>query len=241
MNRLAIFVEGYTEVVFVEKLIEEIAGQNRVQIERREIRGGSKSPRTMKIIKAARMHPQQEYYVLLFDCGGDELVKTRIREEYNNLTKVGYSSLIGIRDVRPNFTYGDIPKLETSLPKYIKTKPAPVTFILAIMEIEAWFLAEATHFPRIDPSITVAAIKTNLGFDPENDDMELRLCPSDDLNACYAIGGKTYVKHDAKVAVDALDYALIYTRLRTTIKYLNRLIAAIDAFLTYSPATETLC
>ena len=46
MNRLAVFVEGYTEVVFVQKLIEEIAGKNNVLIEHRAIRGGSAARRT---------------------------------------------------------------------------------------------------------------------------------------------------------------------------------------------------
>jgi len=230
MNKLAVFVEGYTEVVFVERLIEEIAGQNNVLIEHKIIRGGSRVPRMMSVIRGARPNTGQNYYVLLFDCGGDELVKTRIREEHENLTRAGYSRLIGIRDVRP-IPPSDIPKLEAGLPKYIRTKLAPVTFILAIMEIEAWFLAEATHYSKIEPSITVAAIRATLGFDPENDDMAQRLCPADDLNACYAIGGKAYVKYKAKVTVDTLDYALIYMELRNKINYLDRLISILDAFL----------
>lgn len=231
MNRLAIFVEGYTEIEFVEKLIDEIAGKNVVQIERRIIRGGSTTSRTMKVIKAKKQDSDQKYYVLLFDCGGDAQVKTRIQEEHINLTKMGYTKLIGIRDVRPSFTYSDIPKLETDLPKYIKTSLAPVIFILSIMEIEAWFLAEASHFTRIDPSITLANIIATLGFDPENDNMELRLNPSEDLNACYAIGSKVYAKHKAKITVDALDYTEIYTDLRNKIRYLGKLISEIDAFL----------
>lgn len=54
MNKLAVFVEGRTEILFVEKLIEEIAGQNKVLIDQREIRGGSNVPRRMRIIKATR-------------------------------------------------------------------------------------------------------------------------------------------------------------------------------------------
>ncbi|MFH1449023.1 MAG: hypothetical protein ABIG09_01195, partial [bacterium] len=146
--------------------------QNQVRIEHSVIRGGSSTRRSMRLIKAAKPDTGQQYYVLLLDCGGDELVKTRLLEEHQNLTRKGYSRLIGIRDVRPRFTHGDIPRLEASLPKYIKTSLAPVTFILSIMEIEAWFLAEATHYPKIDASITVAAIKTNLAFDPETDDMQ---------------------------------------------------------------------
>jgi hypothetical protein len=231
MNKLAIFVEGYTEVAFVERMVEEIAGKNQVFIEHREIRGGHSTRRTMRQIRASRP-TGQHYYILLFDCGGDELVKARILEEHENLTKTGYSKIIGIRDVRPSFTHGDIPRLEANLPRYIKTSLAPVIFILSIMEIEAWFLAEATHFPKIDPSITVAAIQARLGFDPEHDNLELRPYPANDLNACYAIGGKSYEKSQVKNTVDALDYTLIYTELRDKINYLNRLISVIDAFLT---------
>jgi hypothetical protein len=234
MNRLAVFAEGYTEILFVEKLIEEIAGRNKVRIELREIRGGRTTRRTMRLLRAARPDTGQQYYVLLFDCGGDDLVKARIREEHASLTKIGYSKIIGIRDVRPKFTYTDIPKLEAYLPKYVKTSLAPVEFILSIMEIEAWFLAETTHYPRIDSSITVPAIKAALGFDPENDDMEQRLNPAQDLSNCYAIGGKTYLKHKAqvKVTMAALDYTLIYMVLCDKFRYLKRLLASIDAFLT---------
>ena len=40
MNRMAIFVEGYTEVVFVDKLIREIVEQNSVLIQWRRLHGG---------------------------------------------------------------------------------------------------------------------------------------------------------------------------------------------------------
>jgi len=152
-------------------------------------------------------------------------------EEHQNLTAKGYLGIIGIRDVRPKFTHADIPKLEANFPKYVKTSLIPVQFILSIMEIEAWFLAETTHYQKIDPSITVEAIKARLGFDPETDDMEQRVAPADDLKNCYAIGGKTYLKHQAKNTMDALDYTLIYMELCNKFRYLKRLIASIDTFL----------
>lgn len=231
MNRLAVFVEGYTEVMFMERLIEEVAGKHRVLIEHRQIRGGGGTRRTMGLIKAAKPDTGQKYFVLILDCGGDEQVKTRICEEHQNLTTKGYLRIIGIRDVRPKFTYAEIPKLEAYLPKYVKTSLIPVLFILSIMEIEAWFLAEATHYQRIDPSITVDAIRARLGFDPETDDMEQRVAPANDLSNCYAIAGKTYLKHKAKDTVDVLDYTLIYMELCNKFRYLKQLIASIDAFL----------
>lgn len=231
MNKLAVFVEGYTEAIFVEKLLEEIAGKSKVLIERRQIRGGSSVPRSV-IITAAKPNTGQQYFVLIYDCGGDHQVKSRIREEHENLTKSGYTRIIGLRDVRPRFTHNEIVKLEASLPTYIKTSLIPVEFILAIMEIEAWFLAETTHYPRISPTISIAAIKAALGFDPENEDMELRLEPAQDLHRCYSLGGKTYEKRGAQETINALDYALVYLELSRKFRYLKRLINNIETFLT---------
>ncbi|KAF0249340.1 MAG: hypothetical protein FD167_1257 [bacterium] len=230
MEKLAIFVEGYTELLFVERLVEEIAGRNKVLIDLKKIRGGSNIPRKMITIKAGK-DTGQKYYVLLVDCGGDEQVKSRIMQEHDNLTKAGYSKLIGIRDVSPSFLHTDIPKLQANLPKYIKTKLAPVSFILSIMEIEAWFLAEISHFSKIDTAITVDAINARLGFDIEKDDIEQRTYPARDLHVCYSIAGKAYVKSQAKITVDVLDYEAIYIGLRTRIDYLGILISDIDSFL----------
>lgn len=231
MKQLAAFVEGYTEAIFVEKLIEEIAGKNKVQIERIIIRGGSTVPRTMRVINATGL-TGLKFQVLIFDCGSDDQVKTRILEEHENLTKKGYISIIGVRDVRPTFSYAEIPKLELNLPKYIKTSLAPVTFILSIMEIEAWFLSDYTHFKRIDPSITNQRIIDNLGFDPENDNLELRSNPTEDINNCYALGGKLYKKNQTQKTIDALDYELVYIELRKKNRYLDKLILSLENFLT---------
>lgn len=234
MNRLAVFVEGYTEVKFVMKLVEEIAGQNRVLIEHRKIRGGGKDSgarRTMALIEAARPHADQRHFILIMDCGGDQQVKTRIIEEYENLTKKGYARIVGLRDVRPTFSYAEIPRLERGLRKYIKTSLIPVDFILAVMEIEAWFLAETTHYARIDPAITMAAIKSTLGFDPESDDLQQRPNPAEDLHRCYAIAGKGYRKGRAEDTVNALDFAEIYCKLIDKIDNLRILVNIISDFL----------
>ena len=232
MNKLAIFVEGFTEAVFVEKLIVEIAGANKVLIEYREIRGGSKARRSMRLIRAAQPNTGQLFAVLIVDCGGDRLVKNRIVEEHENLTRVGYTKIIGLRDVRPDFEYDEIPRLEIGLRSYIKTSLIPVEFVLAVMEIEAWFLAEVDHFAKIDPAITLPAISSALGFDPTVEDVELRPKPAEDLQTCYALGGKSYRKGAAKTTVDALDIAAMYLWPEVKFRYLKRLCESIEAFLT---------
>lgn len=181
--------------------------------------------------KAARPDTGQQYYVLLVDCGGDDLVKSRIMEEHEKLTRNNYSRIIGIRDVRPKYTLAEIPSLERGLPKYIKTALIPVDFVLSIMEIEAWFLAEFNHFPRIHHSITIDAIRRILGFDPSVDDMAQRPNPTDDMQACYAIGGEIYEKANTAKTIAALDPAFVYLELTKRIPYLKGFTTKIDEFL----------
>ena len=223
-------MEGRTEILFVEKLLLEIAGSHLIQIDSFEVRGGASCPRTVSLIRATKSASGQKYYVLLYDCGGDEPVAQRIRDEHVNLTNLKYSKIIGIRDVRPQFAYADIPNLEAALPRHLNAGLIPVEFILSVMEIEAWFLAEYNHFPKIDPSITVAAIQAALGFDPANDDLSNRGNPTADIDACYRIGGKAYSKPAGRT-VGALDYTFMYYELKNKIPYLRKLVDSIDAFL----------
>jgi hypothetical protein len=231
MNKLAIFVEGYTELVFADRLVGEIAGNKNVRIEWRRIRGGTSRRRTMQLIRAASPDTGQQYFVLVVDCGGDDAVKSRIVEEYDNLVKAGYQKIVGVRDVRPRSTRADIPKLERGLPRMVKTKPILVDFILAIMEIEAWFMAEHTHFVAIDTRLTAPFIQANLGFDPSVDDMQQRDQPADDLNSIYKLVGQAYQKRRSDRTVNAMDFGRVYVDLPPRNPYLQKLVNAIDAFL----------
>lgn len=230
MRKLAVFVEGWTELYFIERLIGEIAGTHNIVFEKRRIVGGSRVRRQVISIEAAKPAEAQQFYVLLFDCGGDHQVKPRIVEQHQSLTNSGFSAIIGLRDVRPNTTHQDIPLLERNLRYGIKTSLAPVAIILAVMEIEAWFLAESSHFEKIDPAIEVARIATALGFNPETQDMALRLEPTSDLDKAYALAGKRYTK-PAKPTIDVLDFSRMYLELSGRIPYLGQLVNHIDSFL----------
>jgi len=232
MNKLAIFVEGQTEQLFAEKLVLEVAGENKVRIEKRKVTGGTTCQRRMKLIEAVKVDSGEEYYVLIVDCGGDDSVKSRIIEEYDSLARADYKAIIGIRDVYP-IPRADIPKLVANLPLYVKTKPILVHFILAIMEIEAWFLAEHTHFERIDNRLTAAHIKANVGFDPGTDDMEQRDQPSGDMDTIYRLVGKTYSKSKSPVhkTIEALAFERLYCDLPERYTSLKQLVTCINTFL----------
>lgn len=235
MRRLAIFVEGYTELLFVDRIIREIATLNQLAIHHRQIRGGGKDgkvPRTYVELTTPSTQQGESRYVLIVDCGGDRLVAQRIREEHAGLTSMGYEKIVGIRDVYPEFSKADIPKLRHGMRSAIKASLAPVQFILSIMEIEAWFLAEHNHFPLVDTVITVSAIRQQLGFDPISDDMSDRPTPTMDMIAAYSIGGQPYEKGAPTGTLDKLDYTYIYVTLRNQIPDLHELLTVIDDFLT---------
>lgn len=66
MNKMAVFVEGCTEQLFVEKLVIEIAGRKNVQVELRKVRGGKTTRRRMPRVKpmGARMLAKNTTYSL---------------------------------------------------------------------------------------------------------------------------------------------------------------------------------
>lgn len=231
MRRIAFFVEGYTEMLFVAKLISEIADAKKVVIEQKQIRGGSKSPRSVTTVKASKNLGDELFYILIYDCGGDRLVKQRILEEHPGLTKLNYEKIIGIRDIRPDFSREEIGMLRRGLRTYIKTSLAPVVFIIPIMELEAWLLAETNHYANINKDLTVELIESSLGFNPQTDDMSLREKPAEDLDQVYGLVQKSYSKGDLEV-IESLDFAHIYYELKEKIPELKDLIEHIDSFLT---------
>jgi hypothetical protein len=229
--KLAIFVEGKTERLFVQRLIVELADESNVVIDHKKIRGGNKVPRTMSTITATKTITNQKYYVLIIDCGGDAQVKTRILQEHQNFTNDGYSKIIGLRDVRPGFTIDEIPQLEQGLRTHIKTALVPVVFVLSTMELEAWFLAEINHYQSIDESLSIQNINKLLNTDLENSDVSLRDNPEKDLNEIYMSVGKTYIKGEKNITIDKLDIGFMYLELTKKITQLKKLTDHLEMFL----------
>lgn len=227
MKKLAVFVEGQTEMLFMEKLLEEIAGKNKIRFDKRHsiqkklIRQGVSSD-----------HPEQKYYVLLVNSGSDNRVISDIIENYSSLIKENYESIIGVRDVHPT-PRADLKKVETYLYRYIKTKPIHPLIILSVMEIEAWFMAEHTHFEKMHPDLTNIKIKSVFGYDPSVDDMSQIQNPADDLDKIYQMVGFTYKKRrkNTERTINKLDYERLYLHLDTRIRYLAKLNGAINDFL----------
>jgi hypothetical protein len=149
--------------------------------------------------------------------------------------KNNYDTIIGIRDVYPK-TFSDIPLMRKNLYFGLRQKPIRTVMILSIMEVEAWFLAEYTHFPKINAALDLSRVSSYLGFDPSvaPAKVEDRAHPAGDLANIYRTAGESYDKKvPATMArtINSLDYIKICLELGGQIPSLIPLINEVNSFL----------
>lgn len=199
MKRLAIFVEGQTERLFVEKLLTEITTANRLHIESRIAFGGATTNRVFLSISRTSAPSTADLFILLIDSRGDSSVVSDIRDQYSALSAAGYSAILGLRDIFPR-PVTDTPAIRAATAAVLADRTLiPVHICFALVESEIWFIADYAHFQRSDASLTLANIKMRLGWDPSTDDLTLRTHPSCDLKEIYRLVGKSYSKKERQV------------------------------------------
>jgi hypothetical protein len=233
MKKLAIFVEGKTERIFVERLISQLISARRYQIEVREAFGGSaRHQRVLRLIYRTPDSPAHEFYVLIVESCNDDRVASDVRDSYDTLAAQGFSCIVAIRDVFPNVAADEIPTLRRMLRFRIRTTPIDPVFILGVMEVEAWFVAEHNHFPQIHANITCSRILATFGYDPSTHDCQQIACPHDDLHNIYQLESLVYQKRGAQIqnTVNVLDYAYIYLDMVNRFPDLRTLVNTLDAF-----------
>ena len=234
MKKMAIFVEGETELRFIYRLIREIANAKNLQIILVRASGGGAriAARTYTVVYDSGSGADKNFYIQIINSGTDNRVSSDIRDKYESLMNEGFSVIIGVRDVYP-LSLEDLPNLRVGLRYYqLKSESISVDFVLGVMEIEAWFLAEHTHFSRIHPRLSASRIAAMHGFDPSVDDMQLRLHPAIDLHNAYSLEGLAYKKTGSQIqrTVEALDYAEMYLEHKAKFRDFAVFMRVIDQF-----------
>ena len=237
MNKMAIYVEGQTEMVFIEKLITEIANRNSIKIESYKIRGGSKVPLTvLKIKEISTSCPQ--YYIQIYDCGNDSKVQSKIQEDSLKLQEANFKKILGLRDLYP-LQLTELPNLLKYTKPKIKDLEIPAKTIICITEIESWFLYEFLFLSKVDPYLTAENIKANLSYDLENDCINGNIetdsryhHATQVLEKIYKLALKKYKKKldRTEKLVDLLDYERIYLEIRQYSKSLGAFLKELDEF-----------
>jgi Domain of unknown function (DUF4276) len=221
-RKLAIFVEGFTEQQFTIRLLQEIVTGSNITFVLQKQMGGN------LIFTGKKISKNEEFLVLIIDCSNDEQVKSQIIDKHGSLHSNGYDLIIGLRDVYPHLA-SEIPELKKRLNYGLPTKNPPVHLHLAIMEVEAWFLEEISHFKLIDSNITEDVL-SSCGFNINT----LRACdlpnPASILDSIYKIVNKRYLKKAKSVqrTIDTLSYEQLYIDVRNKAPSLNDFITSIE-------------
>jgi hypothetical protein len=229
MRKVAIFVEGQTELHFVNKLILEIAGYGVARVELWIHRGGAYS----RLRSEGAPEDVADVLVMLVNCGGDGSVKSSIIERREMLAAKDFSVIMGLQDLFPK-GIADKARYEAGLAEGLNFPGQTIQIFLAVAEVEAWFLAESTHFQRVDPSLSLPRIIAEVGVDPSSPTIENEVPhPTNQIKKIYALANKPYRKREAEThrIVSQLDFDEIYTTVRSVSDSLDAFISGLEAAL----------
>lgn len=231
-KKIAVFVEGLTEQEFTIRLLTELAKNIGIVLEIKKQYCGTLSFVELRTLHTNAQHPQH-VHVLIANCCSDAQVKQQIRDNYNSLSSQGYSLIVGLYDIYP-LTHNEIQDVMNALPLGLPTGNIPIELHLAILETEAWFLEELTHFSRIDKKITTKEIVVN-GFDHNNVLAYTLPHPAQTLDKIYKSAGKRYTDNDGKKngkrikrTVDALSFTELYNKTRHKAPSLDQFITSLE-------------
>lgn len=230
MQKIAIFVEGMTEQEFVEKLIRDIAGSKKIELVfGRQFQG-------KVVITPKPPHPKNDFYALIVNCACEDQVKTQIIEQYPYLVAANYSHIFGLRDIYPA-PISDLHRIEALLASGLPTAPISPAIFLAVMEVEAWFIGEQTHFQRIDKSLTPSYIVSN-GIDIKSTKAESWGHPAKVLDDIYKLASYRYLNSKGKKTtsrvrrtINALSFLELRSTVRKKLNSLDQFLSALEYVL----------
>jgi hypothetical protein len=205
MKKIAIFVEGQTEQIFVGKLIHQIYGYQGIQVISDKIHGKSLFIRLQEDPDADFV----DYLFLVVNVDTDERVLSAMVDNAPRMADRGFCKIIGLRDLFPN-ARADKAAVINAIQNVISRQEQAdlMKLILAIMEVEAWFLADPGLFERVDGQLTAEHIKAELGVDLEEDPEVAYAHPARVIKDIYGLVDLLYRKKAAdtyKIA-DSIDY-----------------------------------
>ena len=231
LRKLAIFVEGQTEFIFIHRLVIEIAGKNNVEFQKQVFDSKNRCPEIKRFSDT-----QAKYKIYLYDSCGEENILDSIKDNYIKLQEKNYDKIIGLRDIyrQDRDTYPKRKNIKSKVEFVLKqNNMSDIQIIFSIMEIETWFLAELNHYPKIDTRLTLKCIRDNL-INLENlSDFEKDIKhPATTLEEIYFLVKKHWSKSEKGInkTIDNLDYENLYLNVRNQIPSLNQLITELDDF-----------
>jgi hypothetical protein len=225
MSAIAIFVEGQTELIFVERLLFEMFGYQILRIEHEFQHGG-----LYHQIGIRGAPPVcASHTVLIVNCACDGKVLPAIEERANKLRNAGYDRILGLRDIYP-LPSDELEEISELTENRLASMPLPCKIVIVVREIEAWFLADTGHLVRYNLLLTPEFIHQKIGIDIIHQEVEKINHPAGLLKDIYALVGGTYDKKlkDAHGVVDNLNYGYLYLEAPDSVLALKKFLRELE-------------
>lgn len=208
MSKVAIFVEGQSEQIFICHLLLQTIDCSKVSFKCLRLYAG----KTVPIRRFDFPNPHAEMSFLIVNVGQDEKVLSEIKEREEDLIKQGFDRIIGLRDmyseeyskrspneINDSVTMSFINGWNSTIQKM--SDSSKIRIHIAIMELEAWFLGIYDIFKRINSILSVEYIENELGFNLANIDPQTEFFkPAEEVSRIFQLVGLQYKKkeHDVK-------------------------------------------
>lgn len=207
MKKVAIFVEGQAEQIFLRDLLQKLFDYSKLSFSCVKLYADQMQevPYNYNVGQ-----PHVEIHFLLVDAANDKKVLSAIKEREEFLFKKGYEMVFGLRDMYSNEYCKYSKNIDADvINKFIEgsrhtislmNHPSKIYLHFAIMELEAWFLGMYDLFYKINNMLSIDYIEKERGYnlikiDPQKEFYK----PSNELDIILKLAGLQYKKHSHDV------------------------------------------
>jgi hypothetical protein len=212
MRKVAIFVEGQTELIFVREFLLKIFEYQNLNIRCFNLFTNNQSNATDYAFPN-QINEALPFYFEIINVGNDNAVLSRILRREAYIWNSGFHKIIGLRDMygkayREEAQNAQIDEVlnqqfKSGISEQLAKKaqrPNDIHLIFAIMEVEAWFLGFEEVFTNLDARLTIDFIQQNLDFDLSTIDPETTFFhPTKNLNEIYNLVNQAYTKSRGEI------------------------------------------
>lgn len=207
MKRIAIFVEGQADQIFIRCLLPTILDLSRLSFTCVKLYANQmqKVPYNYNVGQS-----HVEVHFLIVDAANDRKVLSAIKEREQHLFAKGYDKVFGLRDMYSDEYCKHSNKIQDAVTsKFINgvsqsvslmSCPEKIHFHFAIMELEAWFLGMYSIFQKIKSTLDTHYIEERVGYDLSEIDPQTRFFkPATELDRILRLPSLRYRKHSHDV------------------------------------------
>lgn len=207
-RKIAIFVEGKTEYIFVREFLCGWYEYNadKVGIECYEFRAENANQ-----VPYPFGQRDSENFYLIYNVGNDQSVISKMLKEHSRLQQSGFQLIVGLNDMYCDEYHKAVQNRQIDIKvneRFISMRKdiirqkgleEVVKSHFAIMEVEAWFLGMYDFLSRLDAKLQPGLIMQELGIDITDDPEITYYHPAKRLDDIYQLAGKRYGKHESDI------------------------------------------